>query len=161
MADAWSLGITLFIMVTSTMPFDESRLGVLLGNARSRQHYIADLISGHVPKDCQLLIGQLMEPDVVVRLPVSKIADNYWFKDAARKSRSQVMRRSFTTSLSPYEQLQWLPVFAGLIGQGNDTLNCMNVCTTGRIDIHHTVALLCALITANNHLANGHHTCIK
>lgn len=123
-------------MVTSTMPFDESRLGVLLGNARTRQHYIADLISGHVPKDCQLLIGQLMEPDVLVRLPVTKIAENYWFRDAARKSRNLQNRRSLQPSFSPYES-QWTPVKSGPLGQGKLTLNHMNACTPGKVDTRH------------------------
>uniref|UniRef100_A0A182VTL4 Protein kinase domain-containing protein n=1 Tax=Anopheles minimus TaxID=112268 RepID=A0A182VTL4_9DIPT len=74
--DMWSLGCVLFIMVTGTMPFDESNIAVTIGHQERKQYCY--------PNGMKLnttiidLIDRLIEPDVSVRATIDQVAKDPW-----------------------------------------------------------------------------------
>uniref|UniRef100_A0A182PVK4 Protein kinase domain-containing protein n=1 Tax=Anopheles epiroticus TaxID=199890 RepID=A0A182PVK4_9DIPT len=74
--DMWSLGCVLFIMVTGTMPFDESNIAVTIGHQERKQY--------NYPSDVKLnpmileLIDRLIEPDVSVRATIGQVMQDSW-----------------------------------------------------------------------------------
>ncbi|XP_035911040.1 testis-specific serine/threonine-protein kinase 3-like [Anopheles stephensi] len=77
--DMWSLGCVLFIMVSGTMPFDESNIAVTIGHQERKQYgYPSDMRLNPAIMD---LIDRLIEPDVSVRATVSQVAKDPWVID--------------------------------------------------------------------------------
>ncbi|XP_050078725.1 testis-specific serine/threonine-protein kinase 3-like [Anopheles maculipalpis] len=74
--DMWSLGCVLFIMVSGTMPFDESNIAVTIGHQERKQYgYPSDMTLNPTIMD---LIDRLIEPDVSLRATVSQVANDPW-----------------------------------------------------------------------------------
>uniref|UniRef100_A0A182RVS6 Protein kinase domain-containing protein n=1 Tax=Anopheles funestus TaxID=62324 RepID=A0A182RVS6_ANOFN len=74
--DMWSLGCVLFIMVSGTMPFDESNIAVTIGNQERKQYgYPADMKLNPMIID---LIDRLIEPHVSVRATIGQVAQHPW-----------------------------------------------------------------------------------
>uniref|UniRef100_A0A182Q2I5 Protein kinase domain-containing protein n=1 Tax=Anopheles farauti TaxID=69004 RepID=A0A182Q2I5_9DIPT len=74
--DMWSLGCVLFILVTGTMPFDESNVRITIGNQERKQYaYPTDL---NLNLAIVELIDRLIEPDVSVRATINQVADDPW-----------------------------------------------------------------------------------
>uniref|UniRef100_A0A182MP16 Protein kinase domain-containing protein n=1 Tax=Anopheles culicifacies TaxID=139723 RepID=A0A182MP16_9DIPT len=74
--DMWSLGCVLFIMVSGTMPFDESNIAVTIGHQERKQYgYPSDMKLNPAIID---LIDRLIEPDVSVRATIGLVAKDPW-----------------------------------------------------------------------------------
>ncbi|XP_055594699.1 testis-specific serine/threonine-protein kinase 3-like [Uranotaenia lowii] len=79
--DMWSVGCVLFIMVTGTMPFDESNIPQTI-QRQERKHYFYPEAVKPNPSIIEL-IDSLIEPDVQRRATVEQISQHPWVQEEA------------------------------------------------------------------------------
>ncbi|XP_076365773.1 testis-specific serine/threonine-protein kinase 1-like [Tachypleus tridentatus] len=71
MYDAWSLGCILFIMITGTMPFDDSNVKKMIQVKLQRRIKIPSGVT--CTTRCEELIRHILEPDVTRRATVNQV----------------------------------------------------------------------------------------
>ncbi|XP_053519644.1 serine/threonine-protein kinase MARK2-like [Artibeus jamaicensis] len=72
--DAWSLGVTLYVMVTGKLPFKKGNLKEMKKKVSSGHFHIPDSLS----VECQELLKKLLSVDPSQRISVKEIMDNQW-----------------------------------------------------------------------------------
>jgi len=83
-SDAWSLGVTLYVMLTGQFPYSNEELW-------SHSEESKDLKLGPNCSDLVVdLVKQLLRQDPLKRLTVSQINDHKWFKPEKKESKSTV-----------------------------------------------------------------------
>lgn len=79
-ADIWSLGVILFIMLNARMPFDDSNLSKLLDHQKEKKFHFREKIVNETSRHCITLVGQLLDPNPKTRLNIERILKSKWFR---------------------------------------------------------------------------------
>lgn len=103
MADVWSLGVILFIMLNAGMPFDDKNIQKLYKTQIKKQWEFEPVVRQTVSSQVKNLVKQLLEPDLTLRLTLSRILSHEWI--CSKKDRVSVDSVRPVQSV-PYHQKQ-------------------------------------------------------
>lgn len=80
LADNWSLGVIIFIMIDGTMPFDDKNFAKLIDDQKKRKFKFNRKIS----ENARQVINCLLEPDVILRWKLNDVLNSKWIKSGLK-----------------------------------------------------------------------------
>lgn len=79
-ADMWSFGVVIFMMLNKAHPFDSTHLNSLYKNQMARNWKFTHKKSESVSYECRDLINNLIEPDTKKRWTIGTVLESDWLK---------------------------------------------------------------------------------
>ncbi|KAH9764699.1 CBL-interacting serine/threonine-protein kinase 4 [Citrus sinensis] len=84
-ADAWSCGVILFVLLAGYLPFDDSNLLAMYKKVNRRDYQFPSFVS----KPARSLIYQLLDPNPKTRMSIEKIMSISWFQKSLQQQRKR------------------------------------------------------------------------
>ncbi|XP_034944763.1 testis-specific serine/threonine-protein kinase 2 isoform X2 [Chelonus insularis] len=86
LADVWSLGIILYIMLNGSMPFDDSNINKLLKDQIAKKWSFRSRTQKTVSPLGKNMVIKILEPDITLRLNLDRILRHEWMCTKKDKS---------------------------------------------------------------------------
>lgn len=86
LADVWSLGIILFIMLNERMPFNDENLRQLLKDQMSKKWVYRARVQDTISPLAKSIIRHILEPDITLRLTLDRVLGHEWVRTKKDKS---------------------------------------------------------------------------
>ncbi|XP_005186105.1 testis-specific serine/threonine-protein kinase 1 [Musca domestica] len=81
LADAWSLGVILFIMLNAKMPFDDHNLTKLLEDQRNKKYTFRRKLQDQISAQAKATVAVLLEPEPQARWDLREILNCSWVRN--------------------------------------------------------------------------------
>lgn len=88
MADIWSLGIILFIMLNASMPFNDDDLKALLREQVAKKYAFRTKVKDILSSNAISMVDGILEPDLAQRFSLDSILSHSWLKSSSQQSRN-------------------------------------------------------------------------
>ncbi|XP_018565552.1 testis-specific serine/threonine-protein kinase 3-like [Anoplophora glabripennis] len=85
MYDIWALGCILYVMMSASMPFDDSNIKRMVKDQMSRSIFAVTLLWSDHSIDLKKLINSLLEPDMLKRATITQVAKSGWLEEGSFK----------------------------------------------------------------------------
>lgn len=79
-ADIWSAGVVLFVILNSSMPFDDSNMKKLLRDQCNRNYKYNGKVADSISQEAKYTINCLLEPDALKRPNTTQILMFGWLQ---------------------------------------------------------------------------------
>lgn len=83
-ADAWSCGVILFVLLAGYLPFDDSNLLAMYKKINRRDYQFPSFVS----KPARSVIYQLLDPNPKTRMSIEKLMNISWFKKSLQQRKT-------------------------------------------------------------------------
>ncbi|KAM0030322.1 putative protein kinase CAMK-OST1L family [Helianthus debilis subsp. tardiflorus] len=139
-ADVWSCGVTLYVMLVGAYPFEDSRdprnFRNTIGRIMSAQYSIPDYV--RISKDCRHLLSHIFVANPSKRIPIAEIKKHPWFRKSMPKElvegeKTNYENTSRDQSLQSVGEINRIIQEAKTRGEGS-TMNGETVIGDGSLD---------------------------